>query len=82
MEINFNSDLNEDPQNIYNVFYPTVARRVVEKSIPVKTAKTGETILEVRPLDPGIVFEKIVIDLGGYEPAYLFGKESKHRRVR
>ena len=82
VEINFNSDLNEDPQNIYNVFYPTVARRVVEKSIPVKAAKTGETILEVRPLDPGIVFEKIVIDLGGYEPAYLFGKESNHRRVR
>ena len=82
VEINFNSDLNEDPQNIYNVFYPTVARRVVEKSIPVKTAKTGETILEVRPLDPGIVFEKIVIDLGDYEPTYLFGKESNHRRVR
>ena len=82
VEINFNSDLNEDPQNIYNVFYPTVARRVVDKSIPVKTAKTGETFLEVRPLDPGIVFEKIVIDLGGYESTYLFGKESNHRRVR
>lgn len=80
VEVNFNSDLNEEPQNIYSIFYPTVARRVVEKAVPVKTAGSGETILEISPLDPGIVFEKIVIDLGGYQPSYLFGKESAHRR--
>ncbi len=80
IEINFNEDLNEEPQNIYNKFYPTVARRVVEKSATVKTAGAGESILEIRPLDPGIVFEKIVIDLGGYTPTYLFGKESPNRR--
>ncbi len=81
VEVNFNADLNEEPQNIYNVFYPTVARRVVEKAIPVKTAGSGETILEISPLDPGIVFEKIVIDLGGYQPSYLFGKESPCHRL-
>ncbi|MDE5813670.1 MAG: glycosyl hydrolase 115 family protein, partial [Muribaculaceae bacterium] len=75
-EVNFNANLNEDPENIYSVFYPTVARRVVEKTVPVKVGKTGETMLEIAPLDPGIVFEKIVIDLGGYEPSYLYGKES------
>lgn len=80
VEINFNANLNEDPQNIYSVFYPTVARRVVEKKVPVKVGKTGETMLEIAPLDPGIVFEKIVIDLGGYSPSYLFGNESPHIR--
>lgn len=28
--VNFNRDLNEDPENIYTVYYPTIARRVVE----------------------------------------------------
>ncbi|MDE6554287.1 MAG: glycosyl hydrolase 115 family protein [Muribaculaceae bacterium] len=80
--VNFNSNLNEEPQNIYSVFYPTVARRVVEKSVQLKTGKTGETFLEIQPLDPGIVFEKIVIDLGGYSPSYLFGDESEVRRKK
>ena len=75
-EVNFNADLNEEPRNIYSVFYPTVARRVVEKAVPLKTAGSGDQVLEIRPLDPGIVFEKIVIDLGGYTPSYLFGKET------
>jgi hypothetical protein len=29
-----------------------------------------------RPLDPGVVIEKVVIDCGGYKPSFLFGKES------
>ncbi|MDE6380520.1 MAG: glycosyl hydrolase 115 family protein [Muribaculaceae bacterium] len=76
VEVNFNENLNEDQENIYSVFYPTVARRVVEKTMPVKVGKGGDSLLEIKPLDPGIVFEKIVIDLGGYEPSYLYGKES------
>ncbi|MDE6631374.1 MAG: glycosyhydrolase, partial [Muribaculaceae bacterium] len=80
-EVNFNGNLNEESQNIYSVFYPTVARRVVEKKIPLKVAKSGESTLEIKPLDPGIVFEKIVIDFGGYEPSYLFGKESPVQRL-
>ena len=79
--VNFNYNLNEDPENIYSIFYPTVARRIVEKKVPIKVSKTGEIMLEIKPLDPGIVFEKIVIDLGGYEPSYLFGNESEHKRL-
>ena len=82
VEVNFNKNLNEDPENIYSVFYPTVARRVVEKAVPVKVGKGGDTLLEIKPLDPGIVFEKIVIDLGGYHPSYLYGKESNVTRVK
>ena len=80
--INFNHNLNEDKANIYTVFYPTVARRVVENTVtlPVKPDASGFATLTLSPLDPGIVFEKIIVDLGGYKPGYLFGKESPYRR--
>ena len=77
VSVNFNSNLNEKPENIYSVYYPTVARRVVEKvvELPLDDSKDIH-ILTLHPQDPGIVFEKIVIDLGGYQRQYLFGKES------
>ena len=31
--VNFNSNLNEKPENIYSIYYPTVARRVVESTV-------------------------------------------------
>lgn len=37
--INFNADLNEQPENIYTTFYPTVAGRVVEKIFPLNVSK-------------------------------------------
>ena len=75
--VNFNKNLNEKPENIYSVYYPTVARRVVEMvvELPLDAGEKVHT-LTIHPQDPGIVFEKIVIDLGGYHPQYLFGKES------
>ena len=77
--VNFNENLNEDPKNIYSVYYPTVARRVVEKRIPVAAAP-GEHTLRIEPLDPAIVFEKIVIDCGGYKTSYLYGDESPRKQ--
>ena len=71
----FNERLNEDPKNIHSVYYPTVARRVVE-TVSDLPAAPGWQDLVLRPLDPGIVFEKIVIDYGGYTPRFLFGEES------
>jgi hypothetical protein len=76
----FNERLNEDPANIYSVYYPTVARRVVE-TVSVLPAQAGWTELVLRPLDPGIVFEKIVLDYGGYTPQFLFGEESAARKI-
>ena len=77
VSVNFNSNLNEKPENIYSIYYPTVAKRIVEKEVElsVDASKTIHTI-NLHPQDPGIVFEKVVIDLGGYRPQYLFGKES------
>ena len=79
--INFNSRLNEDKENIYSVFYPTVARRVVESvvTLPIDASK-GSHLLTLTPDDPAILFEKIVIDAGGYEPQFLFGQESPCKR--
>lgn len=80
--INFNSDLNEKPENIYSIFYPTVARRVVENKVRLALpVDSGCSILSVYPLDPGVVFEKIVIDLGGYQPSYLYGDESPVKKI-
>ncbi|NLI59751.1 MAG: glycosyhydrolase, partial [Clostridium sp.] len=80
--VNFNSDLNEKPENIYSIFYPTVASRVVEKKVEleVPASEDGTHILTLSPLDPGIVFEKIVVDFGGYKPSYLFMNESPSKR--
>ena len=79
--INFNSRLNEDKENIYSVFYPTVARRVVESvvTLPIDASK-GSHLLTLTPDDPAILFEKIVIDAGGYQPQFLFGQESPCKR--
>lgn len=81
IEVNFNSDLNEAPENIYSRYYPTVARRVVEKVVTMPLGATADFLhtLTFAPLDAGIVLEKIVVDCGGYKPQYLFGEESMRR---
>jgi len=81
-EVNMNSNLNEAPENIYTVFYPTVASRVIESEVrlAVPHGPDGYRALRLMPLDPGIVFEKIVVDFGGYTPQRLFGPESAVRR--
>jgi hypothetical protein len=79
--VNFNHNLNEAKENIYSVFYPTVARRVVESvvTLPFDATKKEHT-LTLTPNDPAIVFEKIVVDAGGYQPEFLFGEESEKKR--
>ena len=76
--VNFNANLNEKPQNIYSVYYPTVARRAISSKVKV-AAGPGKHTLKIEPLDPGIVFEKVVVDCGGYTPSYLFGEESPRK---
>lgn len=80
--VNFNHNLNELPENVYTVYYPTVARRVIEKevklSLPVSKDRTF--VLDFKPLHPAVVLEKIVVDYGGYEKSYLYMNESECRR--
>ena len=76
VEVNFNGELNEDPENVYRIMYPTVASRVIDMTAKLKVTSAGKKMLVIKPLDPGVVLEKIVIDLGGYKPSFLFGNES------
>lgn len=71
VEVNFNKDLNEKPENIYNIYYPTIATRIVDKVIELELPASSDGIhtLTLTPYDPAIVFEKIVID----------GREGKKR---
>jgi len=36
VEVNFNKDLNEKPENIYNIYYPTIATRIVDQVIELE----------------------------------------------
>ena len=62
--VNFNHELNEKPENIYSIYYPTVATRIIDKVIEVELPATADGVhtLTLTPNDPAIVFEKIVID--------------------
>ncbi len=64
VEVNFNGRLNEKPENIYDIYYPTVASRIVDKTIEVSLQPTADGIhtVTITPNDPAIVFEKIVVD--------------------
>ena len=75
--VNFNKTLVDRQPYQYSVFYPTIARRVVENVVEQPLKQQSRHTLTLRPRHPGIVFEKIVVDLGGYEKQYLFGKESE-----
>jgi hypothetical protein len=85
--VNFNKTLLDKQPYMYSVFYPTVARRVIEKEVelPVETSNlkpqnSNFHELNLRPQHPGLVFEKIVVDFGGYKPSYLFMLESDYTR--
>ena len=58
-----------------------MARRIVESviTLPLDVSKDVHQ-LTLHPDDPAIVFEKIVVDAGGYQPQFLFGRESPVRR--
>ena len=83
--INFNKTLLDKQPYMYSVFYPTVARRVIEKEVtlPLETSNfklqtSNVHELTLCPQHPGLVFEKIVVDYGGYKPSYLFGTETEY----
>lgn len=79
--INFNKELLDRQPYMYSVFYPTVARRVVESVVELPVASNGNMHeLTLHPCHPGIVFEKVIVDFGGYQPQHLFGEESPVKR--
>ena len=75
--VNFNKTLVDRQPYTYTDFYPAVARRVVVSTVEQMAAPGPVHELRLHPRHPGIVFEKIVVDYGGYRPQYLFGEESE-----
>jgi len=78
--VNFNKTLVDRQPYMYSDFYPTIARRVVEKVVTLPVGRGDVHELTLQPRHPGIVFEKVVVDCGGYKPSYLFMDESPCRR--
>ena len=78
--INFNKTLVDRQPYMYSDYYPAVARRIVEKVVEVPVGEGSDHELTLQPKHPGIVFEKIVVDWGGYKPSYLFMDESPCKR--
>lgn len=78
--VNFNKTLLDRQPYMYSEYYPAVARRVVEKVVELPVANAPFHELTLVPCHPGIVFEKLVVDFGGYQSQYLFGEESPVKR--
>ena len=78
--VNFNKTLVDRQPYMYSEYYPAVASRVVEKVVELPVTPREVHSLTIQPKHPGIVFEKIVVDAGGYHPQFLFGQESPCKR--
>jgi hypothetical protein len=78
--ININSDLVWGDH--YTKMYPTGAARINEKelTLPLPLNANGTYTLTLRPLDPGILIYKIIVDCGGYEPTHLKMQENPFER--
>ena len=74
--VNFNKTLVDRQPYMYSEYYPAVASRVVEKVVELPVGEGSDHELTLQPKHPGIVFEKIVVDAGGYQSQFLFGQES------
>jgi hypothetical protein len=77
---NINVDLNW--KNCYTKMYPAGAARMIESIVKLKLPENtdGTYLLSIRPLDPGIVIYKVVVDNGGYEETYLKMPESPYKK--
>lgn len=56
------------------------AESIIKTSTTHNIPATGTHTLRFRPLDPGIVLQKILIDTGGLKPSYLGAPESEIKR--
>ncbi len=85
MQLRYSAAVDSDPPKIVNIdtteFSPqwginvlrAAALGVSEHAIP----SIGKHILKLHPLDPGVLFDKVVIDLGGLKPSYLGPPENQ-----
>jgi hypothetical protein len=77
---NINKELTRE--NIYSKMYPAAAERIIEtiQTLPLPEDTDGSYTLKVRPMEPGMVFHKVIVDDGGYEKTHLKMSESPYKR--
>ena len=77
---NLNKDMNW--KHCYDLMYPAGAARVIEVEVELQAKPIEGNVyqLNIRPLAPGLVFQRVVIDLGGYQTSLLHGIESSYRK--
>ena len=63
-------DLHSDPERVAD-WERTVADSVRQTLIRQAVATPGRHVLKIWMVDPGVVLQKIVVDLGGLRPSYL-----------
>ena len=78
--IGLNQDLTWE--NKYTLMYPTAAARIISKRVRLPLSKTSDGMhtLTYRPLQPGVVREKVIVDCGGYERTHLGMPESPYEK--
>lgn len=55
------------------------ANRIIASTTDHEFKSTGEYRIRIRPLEHGIVIQKVILDLGGLKPSYLGPPQSAHR---
>lgn len=60
-----------------NIWGTWVAKNILVKSTSHRLLKAGKHTLKFYRIDPGIVLQKLVVDLGGLKPSYLGPPETK-----
>jgi hypothetical protein len=53
--------------------------RIIKSRTAMQIGAPGRHTLRIRVLEPGIVFEKIMLDFGGLKPSYLGAPESEYK---
>jgi hypothetical protein len=69
-------------KNNYLKMYPAGAARIIETvvTLPLQHNADGIHMLTIKPLDPGVVFLKVIVDDGGCEQTNLKMPESLYER--
>ena len=75
--VNFNGQYNDQ-----KIWWSWNAWAINETTVQqtISSSPTNRHTLRFRPLNPGIVLQKIMIDLGGLKPSYLGAPESKFEK--
>ncbi len=79
-EVVWNINENLTWENNYSLMYPTAAARIIETEQTMALPESSDDThrLTIRPLDPGVVFHKMIIDEGGYVETFLKMSESSY----